>query len=446
MRQLVLSLGCMMVLSIAAACGGSEGEAPNAETSDINATIEAGVAATREARSIQASTAVATTVVSGGTATTSPPDVSGGAPVALVLAVEVEPLGSGRVEVGAGAEATFSCDANCRSENIKAAFVTLQAFPNTGFVFKSWTVLNQPEACSDTGPCNVTMDRDVTVITTFEQGTGGQPGGSPEEQQEATALEGPPEDLFDCITSLGLNLEEQEQWTLAEMQTVLDNCGQFIPEGQQEATVLEGGEQEQGADIAFILEVDVGPLESGRVEVGAGPEATFSCIANCRFEDIKAPFVTLHAFPNTGFVLKNWTVLNQPETCPGTGPCIITMDQDVTVIITFEQDTGTEAQPVESPQDDEVQIGYSLEVITEGSGIVNGHVGAPPVAVFECVDPRCLYEDLPATSVMLGAMPPFGFVFQGWTVSDQPGVCPGTGPCAITMGRDVTVVATFAGP
>ena len=48
--------------------------------------------------------------------------------------------------------------------------------------------------------------------------------------------------------------------------------------------------------------------------------------------------------------------------------------------------------------------------------------------------------------VTVVAIPDHGSVFQGWSVADQPGACPGTGSCEITMDRDVTVIATFTQP
>ena len=123
------------------------------------------------------------------------------------------------------------------------------------------------------------MDRDVTVIATFEPGTGsgGQLGGSP---------------------------------------------------------------GEQGAPGTFLLAVNMEPLGSGTVSVGAGPGANCSCNASCRFEDINAAIVTLEAFPSAGFVFKSWAVMNQPEICPGAGPCDIAMDRDVLVVANFEPGTG----------------------------------------------------------------------------------------------------------
>ena len=66
--------------------------------------------------------------------------------------------------------------------------------------------------------------------------------------------------------------------------------------------------------------------------------------------------------------------------------------------------TVTPIQPGGSPGESGRPMGYSLEVIKEGSGIVNVHVGAA-VAIFECAEPQCLFENLQATSIVLGVMP-----------------------------------------
>ena len=91
-------------------------------------------------------------------------------------------------------------------------------------------------------------------------------------------------------------------------------------------------------------------------------------------------------------------------------------------------------------------VGFNLTVSIGGEGTGGVQVGAGPSSSFECPEAQCFYESIQAMFVTVVAMPDHGSVFQGWSVADQPGACPGTGSCEITMGRDVTVIATFTQP
>jgi hypothetical protein len=48
-------------------------------------------------------------------------------------------------------------------------FVTVVAIPDHGSVFQGWSVADQLWVCPGTGSCEITMNRDVTVIATFTQ-------------------------------------------------------------------------------------------------------------------------------------------------------------------------------------------------------------------------------------------------------------------------------------
>ena len=100
--------------------------------------------------------------------------------------------------------------------------------------------------------------------------------------------------------------------------------------------------------------------------------------------------------------------------CTGTGPCNITMTQNMSVTATFSQQT------------------YLLTVSTNGSGTVTSTDGG-----INC--PGTCGNSYPVnTPVTLNATPAPGWSFAGWS-----GACSGTGSCTVTMTQDQSVTATF---
>ncbi len=86
------------------------------------------------------------------------------------LTVSIGGEGTGGVQVGAGRAGSFECqEAQCLYKSVQAMLVTVVAMPNQGSEFQGRSVADQPGVCSGTGSCQITMDRDVTVIATFKQ-------------------------------------------------------------------------------------------------------------------------------------------------------------------------------------------------------------------------------------------------------------------------------------
>jgi uncharacterized repeat protein (TIGR02543 family) len=119
--------------------------------------------------------------------------------------------------------------------------------------------------------------------------------------------------------------------------------------------------------------------------------------------------VTLNATPASGWTFTGWS-----GACSGTGPCNVSMTQDLSVTATFSQ------------QD------YLLTVSTSGSGTVTSTDGG-----INC--PSTCGNSYPVnTPVTLHAAPAPGWSFAGWS-----GACTGPGPCNVTMTQDQSVIATF---
>jgi uncharacterized repeat protein (TIGR02543 family) len=119
--------------------------------------------------------------------------------------------------------------------------------------------------------------------------------------------------------------------------------------------------------------------------------------------------VTLNATPNAGWIFSGWS-----GACSGTGPCNITMNQNLSVTATFSQ------------------VNYLLAVSISGSGTVTSTpsgINCPGV---------CGYSYQVNKLVTLTATPVQGWTFAGWS-----GACTGTGSCTVTMTQNLSVTATF---
>src|SRR5271165_448874 len=120
--------------------------------------------------------------------------------------------------------------------------------------------------------------------------------------------------------------------------------------------------------------------------------------------------VTLNANPAAGWTLSGWS-----GACGGTGSCVVTMTQNLSVGATF------------------TQLSYTLTVATIGSGTVastDGLINCPGT---------CSHSYLSNTQVTLNATPGQGWVFGGWS-----GGCLGTGSCTVTMTQPLSVHAIFS--
>jgi glucose/arabinose dehydrogenase len=123
--------------------------------------------------------------------------------------------------------------------------------------------------------------------------------------------------------------------------------------------------------------------------------------------------VTLTATPAAGSVFTGWS-----GACSGTGPCTVTIAGATTVGAAFVVPTVT------------------LTVVRAGTG--SGTISSAPSGIGCPV--ACSAAYAPGTTVTLTVQADLGSSFGGWS----GGGCSGSGTCAVTLGADTTVTATFA--
>ena len=152
----------------------------------------------------------------------------------------------------------------------------------------------------------------------------------------------------------------------------------------------------------------VSPTGNGTV---TSTDGFINCPGTCSHSYLSNTPVTLNAAPAAGWTFSGWN-----GACSGTGSCVVTMTQDLSVGATF------------------TQLSYTLTVSTSGNGTVtstDGFINCPGT---------CSHSYLSNTPVTLNAAPAAGWTFFGWS-----GACSGAGSCNVTMTKDQSVDAIFTG-
>ena len=105
-----------------------------------------------------------------------------------------------------------------------------------------------------------------------------------------------------------------------------------------------GGKNNQGSAYVFpdtearnTCGLDVATSGQGTGKVTSAPTG-ISCPGTCEGRFEKNGLVTLTATPDTGSAFDGWS----DASCPGNGPCSLTMDQDKAITATFNPDTDSD--------------------------------------------------------------------------------------------------------
>jgi streptogramin lyase len=169
----------------------------------------------------------------------------------------------------------------------------------------------------------------------------------------------------------------------------------------------------------FKIQMKAGPtLGVSKPGTGSGTVTSdppgISCGATCLESYNPGAIVTLTATAESGSTFAGWS-----GACSGTGMCSVTMDDNKTVVATFN---------LQLPQ-------YSLTITKSGTG--SGTVTSTPPGI-NCGS-TCQANFTTGTNVTLTALADAGSTFTEWS----GGGCSGTGPCAINLSSDTTVFTYF---
>lgn len=144
-------------------------------------------------------------------------------------------------------------------------------------------------------------------------------------------------------------------------------------------------------------------------------DSVINCGSTCKVKYYQGPRVSLAATAYPGSTFTGWlpTTLN----CPGTGPCVVTMNKAKKVQAVFVGD-------------------YSVTVQKKGNG--TGRVTSLDGGI-DC-GPTCTAKYPVYTTVNLTATPDPGMKFVKWSPSK---LCPETGSCQVTLDKAKKVTAYF---
>jgi hypothetical protein len=308
----------------------------------------------------------------------------------------------------------IACGQDCTETYPQGTQVTLTATPATGSTFTGWS----GEGCSGTSTCTVSMTQARNVIATFtlqppppmltvsKAGTGsGTVTSSPAGINCGSACSAP----FASGTSVTLTATAAAGSTFTGWSgggcSGTGPCTVNMDQNRAVTATFTGSPPEPIAD--FTLQVTPAGDGSGTVTAGG-----ISCGTDCTETYPSGTPVTLTAAPAPGSSFTGWS----GGGCSGTGPCIVTMNQNRTVNATF-------------------RVTFTLQVALEGDG--SGTVIANTGDINCGTD--CIFHYFRGVIVVLTARPAPGSVFTGWS----GGGCSGTGTCGFVSDQNRFVTATF---
>ena len=229
--------------------------------------------------------------------------------------------GSGTVTSSPGG---IDCGPTCSAAYDAGTPVTLTATPATGSVFSGWS-----GACSGTGKCDLTMDKAKAVVATFtaipetlsvsKSGTG-----------SGTVVSSPAG--LRCGSTCSVEFDFGTNVTL----TVTPATGSYFTgwsgdcSGTSACTVSMTRARSVSASFSLLpvtLTVSKAGLGSGTV---SSNPLGISCGQTCSRNFLYGTTVTLSATPDTASLFAGWS-----DACSGTGSCVVTMDQALSVTVKF---------------------------------------------------------------------------------------------------------------
>ena len=303
----------------------------------------------RHTASASASTTVTTTLTIGGVSGSFSSTTA--APSSYTLTVGRSGTGSGTVS---SSPAGISCGSTCSADFAAGSSVTLTAAAATGSTFAGWS-----GACTGTGSCVVSMSQALTVTATFNTtpDTTPDPFGFAAQTGVATGATV----TSNTITPSGYNTAaaisvSNGQYSIGCSGTFTSTAGTINP-GQSvcvrhtasasasttvTTTLTIGGvsgsfSSTTAAPSSYTL--TVGRSGTGSGTVSSSP-AGISCGSTCSADFAAGSSVTLTAAAATGSTFAGWS-----GACTGTGSCVVSMSQALTVTATFEPTNDSTPDP-----------------------------------------------------------------------------------------------------
>lgn len=294
-------------------------------------------------------------------------------------------------------------DETCVASIATDAVVELTATPADGWEFAGWS-----GGCIGTGSCTLTMDQTQVVTASFLPIGGGEP----RPLTVAIAGDGVVTSSPPGITCPDDCNEEYDFGTLVSLSASPAPGSTFTS---------WSGDCSGGGSCQVRLDRDrsVGALFAGPTQtlsvavVGGGTVSStppgIVCPGDCAESYPGGTTVTLTASPATDWLFGGWE-----GACAGTGRCVVTVDEDLSVTARFAQQT------------------FPLTVTVAGQGTVT----SVPAGIDCPGDCEASFAD-GATVTLTGIPAPV------WELETWNGACTGSGPCVLTIAGPLSAGATF---
>jgi hypothetical protein len=335
------------------------------------------------------------------------------------LTVNLAGSGTGTVTSNPGG---ISCPGTCAADFATGTTVTLNPTPTNGSMFNGFS----GAGCSGPGSsCIVAMVGNPTVTATFTAGSVLFTLTVTKAGAGAGTVSSDPPGITACSTMCSANFAPGTVVTL----TATPQSGSTFAgwggacSGAGSCSVDMNGNRSVTA--TFNPPVSVSNLIVQKIGTGSGTVTSqpggINCGPTCGAAFPTGTVVTLTATPAAGSTLTGWSG-NIP--CGGSGPCVITLNSDVTAMPQFDL-----AAP-------------DFVILTVGKqGRGAGTVSSNPGGIF-CGD-ACQFSFQRGTSVTLTATPDVGSSFNDW----HGGPCDNSSSliCQLVMNDNETVSAHFDG-
>lgn len=208
--------------------------------------------------------------------------------------------------------------------------------------------------------------------------------------------------------------------------TVTNDALVDTPEGNQIRTYLISAHDIQPSKPTkeYKLKVKKSKKNDGDGVV-VSSDGLINCGVDCTYSYSQGTVITVSATANEGSTFVGWSPSSL--NCVGTGSCQVTLDKAKRVKAIFVGD-------------------YTLEVVNDGKEGGSGTVASTPSGISCTTGTITTGCELPypfGETVTLSATADTGSTFLGWKSAS---LCPGTGPCVVTMDRRRTIKALFSSP
>ncbi|MGH7570236.1 MAG: InlB B-repeat-containing protein [Gemmatimonadota bacterium] len=294
-------------------------------------------------------------------------------------------------------------DQSCSASIATDAVVKLTATPNDGWEFVGWS-----GDCIGTGSCSLTMDQTKVVTASFRPIGGGEP----RPLSVAVVGDGDVTSSPAGITCPDDCAEDYDFGTVVSLTA--------SPGPRSTFSGWSGGCSGRGScEVTLDRPQTVGALFAGPTQdlsvavVGEGTARSsppgIECPIDCDEGYPSGTTVTLTASPATEWLFGGWE-----GACAGTGTCMVSMDEDISVTARFAQQT------------------FPLAVSVVGQGTVS----SVPAGI-DCPD-DCEANFVDGATATLTANPSSGWELEAWD-----GNCTGDGACVLTIEGPLSVGATF---